>query len=137
MKVAVYTELQHLDCPTLAIEILSDTRSASVGDQGFALEGRGQRAMLYEHPTSEAWRQPPGCGRRIKPTSSFLLQDTSPVVYDGKGFGRGTSLFQTSELLPSAFVAQRLLPSFDILKADGKFFCIRSAGFEEVNFGER
>jgi hypothetical protein len=47
-------------------------------DQGFALEGRGLLCFY---------------AFMIKPTSSFSLQDTSPVVYDGKRFGRGASLF--------------------------------------------
>lgn len=45
----------------------------------------------------------------------FPLTDTSPVFYDAKAFGSGASLFQTSNIMPSALVAQRLLPSFDIV----------------------
>ena len=81
----------------ICLQFIPEQPESVLDDQGFALEGRRQKAE----------------GRRIKPTSSFYLQDTSPVVYDGKAFGGGASLFQTSNLLPSALVAQRLLPSFD------------------------
>ena len=66
-------------------------------DQGFAKEGRWQMAD----------------GRRIVlQTYPFGYK---PPLLRGKGFGGSSSSFQTSDLLPSALVAQRLLPSVDLL----------------------
>ena len=62
-------------------------------------------------------------GRRQKELYSNLpLEDTSPDFARRKGFGRkdlsasSSSSYPTSDLLPSAFVAQRLLPSFDKIR---------------------
>jgi hypothetical protein len=68
-----------------------------ITDQGFALgrqmaDGRGQK----DHP------------------SNLSLENTSPDFLSRKRFGGSSSSFQTSDLLPSALVAQRLLPSFDL-----------------------